>query len=221
MNNKPSCFLLLSLLLSGCYESSSDLIGDNAVTIDKFDSLIVQNNRAFAVLPKGKQAVLCELKNKGDLKKPCTDGDSIKLERTASGNYIIQLREKLFNGRHKYALWMRSEPFGSHFACVMWLGEDIVTDRLGNVIGQSDSDQAGPYADFKKALRNVAVEPLITRDQLKRIVSIYEQALTNPQEKQWGCLSSRTSIDNSLIALEGDNRHLKPFEAPRSNSAPQ
>ena len=65
---------LLALVLSSCYESPTDLIGDHANEIQSFESLIIHKDRAFVVVPQGKQATLCELPKKSELKKDCSEG---------------------------------------------------------------------------------------------------------------------------------------------------
>ena len=216
-----SIYIICILSVSGCYESPSDLIGEHASKIQKFDSLIVRKNDAYVVTPKGNQAVLCGLTTRSDLKKPCVEGIDMKMERTNRGNYIVQIQE--FKGaKFKYALWPRSEPAGSIAAfkpCTLWIGDGIVENGplTGHFseIGLKYGNDPG-FQEFAGKVRSVATEPLINRQQLLQIVKIYEDTLANAVDKSWNCIDDRISATSSLIAIEGDNRHLIPFEAPKT-----
>lgn len=212
--SKLAFAFLASLLLSGCYESPSDLIGDHASYVQFFDSLIVNKNRAYTVTPQGNQSVLCELKERLDLKKPCTDGINMKLERTVHGNYIVQIREYK-TANFKYALWLRSEPsiISATNVCVLWIGDGVVQSELSATGLKYENSKA--FQALSKSLRNVATDPIINREQLLKIVNIYEQAIIDYSKQDWGCISDRTNIVGNLIAIDGDNRHIQPFELPK------
>lgn len=205
----------LSLLLSSCYNSPSDLIGDHANVIKSFDGLIISNGRVFYVTPNGKQALLCEISIKADLKKECSEGIVMKMERLYSGNYIIQIQEHKTDN-FKYALWLRSEPSpGSALStCVVWLGEGIV--GLSNTTPFSykyENSQA--LQEFSNSVRKISKDAIINRDQLLKIAQLYEfQAFNSGGD--WSCLNERTRISGNLIEIEGDSRNKQSFEPPKT-----
>ncbi len=198
-------FIVFSLC--SCYESAVDLIGEHANIIKTFDSLIVYKNSVYSVTPLGKSALLCHLNKKSDLKKDCSDGDELKIERTSLGNYIIQIHS---GGSYKYALWMRSEPtWGS---CLMWLGENVVgtDDSLASGYRYAQSKE---FHEFSNKLGKKYGEKVISREQLLKIVTDYEfqlMVISGGQE----CLGEHAAITNNLIVIEGDSRHTPAFEPP-------
>ena len=70
------------------------------------------------------------------------------------------------------------------------------------------------WAGFVSQLKNIASEPAINRQQLKAIVKLYEEPVALAADKS-KCFGERASLNNSLISIEGDNRHLQPFAPPR------
>ena len=206
----------LALLLSSCYQSPSDLIGDHANVIQSFDSLIIHEGRVFTVTPQGKQAVLCELTKKSDLKKDCSDGMTMKMERMTSGNYIIQIQE-FKSDKFKYALWLRSEPnpVAADIACVVWLGDGVVGNTDISPMSYKYANSKA-FQDFSNSLRNISTEPLINREQLLKIASQYEMQAMFSSGNGWNCQSDRTRIVGHLIAIEGDNRHIQAFEPSKA-----
>lgn len=210
------CLVVLSIaFLSGCYESSSDLIGENANEIQKFDSVIVHDTQAYVVAPNGTEATLCSLNSRDDLRKACNKGETMKLERTALGNYIVQV--KGFSGdRYNFALWFRTDQVreSTTRACVVWLGGGVVRNT-SLISGKNDNkfDNAPAFKEFLVSLRGVATEPMIDRQQLLRIVKIYEEYFSFYPATRSVCVDDRTGVDGSRIAIEGDNRHIPPFKA--------
>ena len=203
---------LFAVLLTGCYESSSDLIEERAVEIKRFDSVLVINRNVYYLIPQGKHAVACLLQTKQDVQKPCKGGRQVKFERTFFGNYIVQYSE----GREfKYGLWLRSEKdsIGKTLACVYWLGDGIV--NVGDI---SPSALKATYGDtplFRRLtqdVKGVSTERLIDRKQLLEIVSIYERTLLTPSGQDSFCLERRVPYWNEHVVLDKDNRHIPDLE---------
>lgn len=220
--NKLSLFIifLLSTLLSGCYESDVDLIGENENKLESFESLIVNSGNAYIVDLKGDKYQLCAITNKSDLADPCGNkatNRSIKFERTYEGNYIVQIQDFVSSKTsYKYGLWFRSEenPLSEYHACFVWLGDGIV--------GSNDFSQILDGVDKSKEFNNLSIQlmnisrgKLINREQLIKIANAYEMNKSYNTSGKQICWSSRTKIDSKLIKIEGDYRPLKAFETFR------
>jgi hypothetical protein len=201
--------------LASCYDSPSDLVGEHANNIQKFDTLVVFDDAAYQVVPHGKSATICSLNTRADLAQPCAVGHEMKLERTSWGNYIVQIKDKN-SSRYSYALWTRSDPnkLSADRPCFLWLGEGAVGNSASmsrmtiRHAGSADWDR------FITRLKNVASEPPINRQQLLSIVKIYEDSIIDISADKWQCIGGRAALNNNLIAIEGDNRHLQPFTRP-------
>ena len=216
MTRLAMCVVAFLILLSGCYESSSDLIGGNANNVQVFDSLIVKGGEAYVATPRGTSTTLCKLSLRADLTKPCTEGTELKLERTQLGNYIVQAKNVLSS--YNYGIWFRSErtPFSRDAACFLWIGDGVVGGGAFPRAVEVAYGQTPAFQAFAKELRDIAATPQIDRAKLLKIVAAYEFKFQVLPEN-WPCIDERPRIDGSHVAIEGDIRHLKPFE---SNSKP-
>lgn len=211
-----SIAILVGLLaLTSCYDSPSDLLGDNANAVEKFESLIVVNGLTYQVVPHGKTSTLCSLLTKSDLTKPCVSEGELKLERTVWGNYIIQARVTK-TGKYNYALWLRSDPdkLSEGRPCLLWLGEGVVGMSAQTSAVAVRNAGSPEWTQFTNKLKSIASEPAINRAQLKAIAKVYEDGIVDLTADKWKCFGDRASLNNSLIAIEGDNRHLQPFVRP-------
>lgn len=199
------------VLLPGCYESSSDLIGSHGTRVKRFDSLVVSDGLIYYLVTNGNATTACPVATKQDFQKPCKGGMDVKFERTAFGNYIVQIKD---TKRYRFGLWMRSEktPSSRTNACMYWLGDGAV--------GITDNDlgvmkiKYGADPGFQKLvheLRDVSTEALIDREQLLDIVSVYERTFYFPG-KEIICINERIHISGTNIELDGDNRHLKDYD---------
>lgn len=201
--------------LASCYDSPSDLLGEHANIVQKFDTLVVFDDAAYQVVPHGKSATICSLSTRADLAQPCFVGHEMKLERTSWGNYIVQVKDKS-NGRYRYTLWTRSDPnkLSGDRPCFLWLGEGVVGSSASMSRMVIRNGGSPDWERFTTRLKNVASEPPINRQQLLSIVKIYEDAIIDISTDKWQCIGERAALNNTLIAIEGDNRHLQPFATP-------
>lgn len=203
-------------MLGGCYESQSDLIGSNAVTVSRLDSIIVFNYEAYYAAAVGKQVQLCNLKTKADLAR-CDAGPTIKMERTSSGNYIVQA----FTGKkYYYGLWTRSDPGIAKkglSACLMWLGDGIVGSSATNGMSLTALRFGGTkvYQSINQELQDLPASTLSTRDQLKHVVEVYERYAANTVTDEFVCLGERAIADPTSVVIAGDNRHLPAFTSDK------
>lgn len=202
---------LLSLFLSACFESPSDLIGTNANTIVRIDSILSLNNQIYYTQGSGKKIQLCQLSVRADLKLPCKSAGMFSAERTSRGNYIVQF---LSSGDHKYGIWFRSDegsPGKAGLQCFLWLGDGIVgnTTMSGVAVNYGGTEL---FEKLSSAVRRVGTERPINRKQLLRIVSVYEDTLSPLVSGEVRCLGNRIWIDPKNVEIVGDIRHLQQFE---------
>lgn len=201
----------ITLLLSACYESPSDLLGVNANTFTKLDPIFSLKGQVYYFEGNGRTAEVCGLGIKADMKTPCKSAGSMSLERTSRGNYIVQLKGKL---NYDYGLWFRSDggPQGkSGLQCFVWLGDGIVgrTDMSSVWLQWGRSEV---FSKLAPAVRQVATEKNINRQQLLKIASIYEDVLSPLGSESVTCIGDRIWILTESAAINGDNRHLREFE---------
>ena len=212
--------LLTLAFLSGCYDSEQDLIGDKATKVILIDSLFLHRGTVYYWL-KDKQGYdfLCANRTRPDLTSACAKDRRlpVKFERTPLGNYIVQIGEQRSGGyRYSYGLWLRSrdERVRSNlpiFTCFIFLGEGV--PRLGNPYSHI-SLTWGSNTDFQRLgnelLDITGANTSITRDDLMRIVKVYEDFMFPRPEGM--CLDERMYISSDKIILERDNRHIREFE---------
>jgi hypothetical protein len=200
--------MFISIALSGCYKSKTDLIGDRANVIEKIDSIIVLQNSPYYFISKGKTADVCELRNKNDL-TACRKAAEIKVERLKSGNYLVQVDGVSMS----YGLWLRSEPgeTAKHLNCFLWLGDGVVGQRaeMRPIASRNTGNQL--WEDFKIKLKEISDIQYIDRNKLDEIVAFYESVYT-PEQNEWNCFGDRFLVDQKNIIIAGDNRHLAPFD---------
>ena len=120
-----ACAMTSATLLAGCFESDRDLIGNNAVELKQADGIFIFENAAYYVEQVGKDVIVCQLQRRPGLPDSCGERYEAKLERTALGNYIIQVHGglgSLGGKRYFYVLWNHSRPDYRNMSCAIVLG---------------------------------------------------------------------------------------------------
>jgi hypothetical protein len=219
---------LACFLLSGCYSSEKDLVAGNATKITAIDSLFVHNEAVYYWFrDKLGSDFLCAVRLRSEFGAPCAESlrYPIKLERTQRGNYIVQVGRKTTSGyRYNYALWLRSESKTGTvgFPCVMWLGDGIVSGVLSLEMSALRMRWEGDpvFQQLEQQLLEITgSNTSVNRNDLLRIVAVYEQLLFDPMTRVMKtgndsalCLNERVPMIDEAVVLERDNRHLKDFE---------
>jgi hypothetical protein len=209
---------MLPLLLAGCFESPSDLLGEHANIIERTDPIFSLKGQIYYLEGVGKSVAVCSLKNKADMRKSCNQIARLSLERTSRGNYIVQV---LQTGRNFYGLWLRSDesPAGkSGFQCFAWLGDGIVgsIDMSGVAL---DWGSTRGFTKLAGEVRNIATEEPINRQQLLKIAEVFENNLAPIGSDKVTCVGDRVWLSPTGMQITGDNRHLRQFEP--GTSAPR
>lgn len=204
-----------SFALAGCYDSQTDLIGENSRQVVSANSILVFRNIAYVANVRGTEVQLCPLRTPSDASRVCTKPQMLKLERTISGNYIVQI----FDGKsYVFGLWFvpLSRSFDQPENCLMLLGEDIVGPNLvGAVLGTGQRmSKYAEQARFQELVSSLAPyrnEHLASRDELLSVVGAYEKtvfSLVRPT-----CPGDAIHFGNRAgVAIQGDNRHLPAIE---------
>jgi len=209
-----SLMLLFLIFLSGCYESETDLIGGNAEFIEKLDTILIFNNKAYYSRGSGQTVTLCELATKQDFDTKCKFPKEMKIERTTFGNYVVQIKS---SQKYNYLLFTRSDPANlakSGAVCAMWLGDRIVGDDLMAIVSKGRIESVFGDPAFNQIRKDLALYPqrqIESRDQLQNIVRIYETRTANVTIDKWPCLGSVVHFTPKNLVVRGDNRHLPDF----------
>ena len=196
---KQALIVLPLLILAGCYEAETDLLKGNENTIALAEAVFAANDMVWYFGGTGKTIRLCGMQTKEDYDPTCAEGRDLSIERTFSGNYIVQVKtDDLYN----YGIWYRSDDSDEAKTgrrCFEWLGEGLVgLDR-----GLLDTGSG-----FGREVLAIAPAAKISRSELEDIVAKYEWRYSQTKR----CLGARLLIFDSAIVVEGDNRHLPRFE---------
>lgn len=209
-----------ALGLAGCYESRADLIGSKARELIGADTTIVFRNAVYVAQSNGAEITVCKVERPADAMRPCSSPQHVKLERTDSGNYIVQI----FDGkRYVYGLWhvplSRSRDTLGTEDCLMMLGENIVGNgnavvsiALGRIVrGDIEHSRNEPYQRLIAALGPYSAKEISNRTELLEIVSLYERHLFGILGST--CPGDRLFFGNKAgVSIRGDHRNLPPVE---------
>ena len=209
VNRMRKAFLAVSMsfCLSACFESPSDLLGEHANVIVRMEPIFSLSNQIYYMQERGKTVDVCGLSVRSDLKSPCKSLGNVSIERTSRGNYIVQLKS---TKDYKYGIWFRTDE-SLRGQCFLWLGDGIV----GNPAMSSVALRYGNtelFTELSSAVRRIATERPISRQQLLQIASAYESTLSPLTGEPVKCLGERTWIEPKSVEVIGDNRHLQQFE---------
>jgi hypothetical protein len=202
---------LAGLLLGGCYESKTDLIGSHASPVTVADTYVTFRNHTYVPVSVGNELVLCELSAPAAASRSCSAPLHLKFERQIFGDYLVQIRrgDTLY-----YALWSRAgQKFDSNDNCTLLLGEDIVASLTDGLLGADRPRRFGGerYQELVDALAPYRDSGLRGRDQLLAIVAVYHRTVLLPFKPV--CPGDQVGISNPRgVVIQGDNRHLPAFE---------
>lgn len=207
MQKRLICAATLSslALLSGCYESSTDLLGDQKETITLAEPVFAYNDTVVHFEGTGQTVKLCSPQSKAEFAAGCATMGDISLKRTLSGNYIIQ-KSKPGKGGYHYGIWHRSytgDQGGAGRQCIEWFGQGITGESL-----EYGRRLPSIYADFVQRVLRIAPSKDLTKDQLMPLAYEYESRF----KAQETCLGSWVLIMPQTVVIEGDRRHLRAFD---------
>jgi len=174
------------LLLGGCYfKADEDLIGDDALTLLKADSLFVIGGEVYRIDQADAGYVnVCQIIRKDDRPGRCETELQMKIERTSRGNYLAQLEDQYF------ALITRAP--GSNSGCLYLLGGALAMDK---------ADWTPLNKLEAKVLKRIPKE-VSSRQDLARIVDLYETRIL-PRDRN--CPGNRFTVsDPASLMLGGD-----------------
>jgi hypothetical protein len=193
-----------TLLLSGCYKSDTDLLAGNKNAIELADSLFGYNGTTIYFEGSGDTIELCTARSKEEFGSGCSSLGTIVVERTRSGNYIVQKTNA--SGGYEYGIWYRSyagSAGGAGRQCFEWLGNGLVGQSL-EVTGSI----RGAYPEFAQRVLSIAPNERIDRDQLLALTLAYELRFDADET----CLGEWLFIDPATIVIDGDRRHIRAFD---------
>jgi hypothetical protein len=185
-------------LLTGCFTAEGDMIGDRASRVIRSEQVFAFAEGAYWIRPGGTSSQVCNLLTTEDISDPCDEDTWLRLERTARGNYIVQIAMEHFDSVVPM-VWFRSERRGGSqplYACLLAIDDEGQSNIL------VEPSQARVRLDrLVRQAKELTKKEDLDRPTMLKLVALYEKALQPHAGGPVNCPVQRTAIDENLLEI--------------------